>query len=63
MRSACLVRTHFILNNFLVKLDWGVPGPPEPPSLATPLRGDGDSKYAVAFDPLLINLTVVGQLS
>jgi len=32
MRSACLVRTRFILN-ILVGLDWGVPGPP----LATPL--------------------------
>jgi len=30
MRSACLVRTRFILNNFLVGLDWGG-GPRTPP--------------------------------
>jgi len=35
MRSACLVRTRFILNNFS-GIGLGVPGPPGPP-LATPL--------------------------
>ena len=36
MRSACLVRIRFILNNFS-GIELGVPGPPGPP-LATPLR-------------------------
>jgi len=35
MRSACLARTRFILNNFS-GIGLGVPGPP----LATPLVGD-----------------------
>jgi len=35
MRSACLVRTRFIFNNFLWDCMGGVPGPPPP--LATPL--------------------------
>jgi len=35
MRTACVVRTRFILNNFS-GIGLGVPGPPGPP-LATPL--------------------------
>jgi len=39
MRSTCLVRTRFILNNFSV-IGLGVPGPPGPLlGLATPLTG------------------------
>ena len=37
MRSARLVRTRFILNNFLVGLDWGGSQDPQDPPLATPL--------------------------
>jgi len=36
MRSACLVRTRFILNNFS-EIGLGVPGPPGPPPSATSL--------------------------